>query len=150
MHLEGYRVRLHYHGLEGLSQIGFKKCQDRLADLFPTADELVLSVKAYYYRLDESAAILYELSEARFGIVENDRVLELAVPDPRGEYTGLIFDVLALEAEEARMMMDDLEQTCGFIRARLRDALNIMEMSEDDYLRRLRDSLRLLAHHLRR
>ena len=150
MRLDSYGIRLRYHGLEGLSQIGFKKYEDRLADLFPTADELVLSVKAYFYRLDESAAILYELSEARFGIVENDRLLELAVSNPRGEYTGLILDVLALEAQEARMMMDDLEQTCGFIRSRFRDALNIMEMSEDDYLRRLRDSLRLLAHQLRR
>ncbi|MCX5643469.1 MAG: hypothetical protein NTZ17_02115 [Phycisphaerae bacterium] len=47
-------------------------------------------------------------------------------------------------------MADDIEKTCGFVRARLRDALGIMEMSEDDYMQRLKDSMRLLANALRR
>jgi hypothetical protein len=149
IHLDDYRIRIQYKGLEGLSQIGFKKQEARIEDLFPTADELVLSMKAYFLRLGESAAILYEVPNARFGIVENNRILELAVPNPIGEYQGLIVDVLARDIEEAKGMMDDIEETCGFVRARLRDALGIMEMSQDDYIQRLRDSARLLANQLR-
>lgn len=149
IHLDDYKIRIQYKGLEGLSQIGFKKQDARLEDLFPTADELVLSMKAYFLRLDEAAAILYEVPGARFGIVESNRVLELAVPNPRGEYLGLILDVLALDIEGAKMMMDDIEKTCGFVRARLRDALGIMEMSQDDYVQRRRDSARLMANQLR-
>lgn len=121
-----------------------------MGDLFPTADELVLSTRAYFQRLDESASILYEVPDARFGIVENNRLLELAVPNPRGDYIGLVIDVLALDIGDAKMMMDDIETTCGFVRARLRDAMGIMGMSEADYIRRLRDSVRLLANELRR
>jgi hypothetical protein len=148
--LDHYRIRVRYKGLEGLSEIGFKRQDALLGDLFPTADELVLSMKGYFHRLDESASIMYEVPDARFGVVENDRLLELAVPSPRGDYMGLIIDVLALDFGDAKMMMDDIENTCGFVRARLRDALGIMETSEDDYLRRLRDSMRLLANELRR
>jgi hypothetical protein len=150
VHLDDYRIRVRYKGLEGLSQIGFKKHEVLLDDLFPTADELVLSTRAYFQKLDEAASLMYEVPNVRFGIVENNRLLELAVPDPRGDYTGLIIDVLARDLSNATMMMDDIEKTCGFVRARLRDALGIMEMSEDDYMRRLRDSMRLLANELRR
>ena len=150
VHLDGYRIRVRYKGLEGLSQIGFKKQDARLEDLFPTADELVLSTKAYFHKLDESAALMYEVPNVRFGVVENNGILELAVPNPRGDYVGLIIDVLALDVTDTQMMMDDIERTCGFVRAKLRDAIGIMEMSEDDYVQRLRDSMRLLANELRR
>jgi hypothetical protein len=147
-HLEGYRIKTRYKGLDGLSEIGFKKHEVRLEDLFPTADEVILSMKAYFQRLDEAAALMYEVPDARFGVVDNNGVLELAVPDPRGEYTGLIIDVLALDVTDAQMMMTDIERSCGFVRASLRDALGIMEMSQSDYVRRLRDSMRLLANAL--
>jgi len=147
--LDGYRIRVGYKGLEGLSEIGFKRYDVRLEDLFPTADELILSMKAYFHRLDEAAALMYEVPGTRFGVVENQGLLELAVPDPRGDYTGLVIDVLALDVTDTQMMLVDLEKTCGFVRARFRDAFNIMAMSEDDYVRRLRDSMRLLANSLR-
>ncbi len=147
-HLDGYRIKTRYKGLDGLSEIGFKKHEVRLDDLFPTADELVLSMKAYFYRLDEAAALMYEVPDARFGVVDNDGLLELAVSDPRGDYTGLIVDVLALDVTDAQMMMSDIERTCGFVKANFRDALGIMTMSQSDYVRRLRDSMRLLANAL--
>jgi hypothetical protein len=150
IHPDDYRIRIQYKGLEGLSQIGFKKDKPLLEDLFPTADEMVLSMKAYFLRLDESAAIVYEVPGTKFGIVENNRVLELAVPNPIGEYQGLILDVLAFNIEEAKRMMDDIEETCEFVQAKVGDALGIMEMSQDDYVQRLRDSVRLLANQLRR
>jgi hypothetical protein len=146
--LDGYRIRVHYKGLEGLSEIGFKKHEVRLDDLFPTADELVLSMKAYFQRLDEAAALMYEVPDARFGVVENKGRLELAVPDPRGDYTGLIVDVLALDVTDAHMMIGDIEKTCGFVKAKFRDALGIMAMPQSDYVRRLKDSMRLLANSL--
>lgn len=149
MDLDGYRTRVRYKGLEGLSEIGFKRYDVRLEDLFPTADELILSMKAYFQRLDEAAALMYEVPEARFGVVENNRTLELAVPDPRGDYTGLVIDVLALDVTDTHLMLADIEQTCGFVRAKFRDALDIMAMSQDDYMRRLKDSMRLLANSLR-
>jgi hypothetical protein len=148
--LDGYRMQVRYKGLEGLSQIGFKRYEVRLEELFPTDDQLILSTKACFHRLDAAAALLYEVPEARFGVVEDNRRLEMAVPARRGDYTGLIVDVLALDPTDALMMIHDLEQTCGFVRTRFRDALGIMEMSEDDYVRRLRDSMRLLASELRR
>ncbi len=147
-HLDGYRIKTRYKGLDGLSEIGFKKHEVRLADLFPTADEVILSMKAYFQRLDEAAALMYEVPDARFGVVDNNGILELAVPDPRGDYTGLIIDVLALDFTDAQMMMSDIEKTCGFVRASLGDALSIMGMSKSDYVRRLRDSMRLLANSL--
>ncbi len=147
--LDGYRIRVRHKGLEGLSEIGFRRHSVRLDDLFPTADELILSMKAYFHRLDQAAALMYEVPDARFGIVENHRLLELAVSDPRGDYTGLIIDVLALDFTDAKMMLHDIENTCGFVKAGFHDALGIMEMSEDDYMRRLRDSMRLLANSLR-
>lgn len=150
MDLDGYRLKVHYKGMEGLSEIGFKKHEVRLEDLFPTADELILSMKAYFQRLDEAAVLMYEVPDARFGVVENDGLLELAVPDPRGDYTGLIIDVLALDVTDAQMMMSDIERTCGFVKAKFRDALGIMTMSQSDYVRRLRDSVRLLANSLHR
>ena len=149
MDLDGYRTRVRYKGLEGLSEIGFKRYDVRLEDLFPTADEVILSMKAYFQRLDEAAALMYEVPDARFGVVENKGLLELAVPDARGEYTGMIIDVLALDVTDTHLMLDDIEKTCGFIQARFRDALGIMTMSQSDYVRRLRDSMRLLANALR-
>jgi hypothetical protein len=147
-HLDGYRIKTRYKGLEGLSEIGFKKYEVRLEDLFPTADEVILSMKAYFHRLDEAAALMYEVPDARFGVVENNGILELAVPDTRGDYTGLIVDVLALDVTDAQMMMGDIEKTCGFVRAKFSDALGIMAMSQSEYVRRLRDSMRLLANSL--
>ncbi len=149
-HLDGYRLKVRYKGLDGLSEIGFKKHSVRLEDLFPTADELVLSMKAYFHRLDEAAALMYEVPDARFGVVDNQGLLELAVPDPRGDYTGIIIDVLALDFTDAQMMMGDIERTCGFVKAGFRDALGIMSMSQSDYVRRLKDSMRLLANSLHR
>jgi hypothetical protein len=148
--LDDYRITLRYHGWEGLSQVGFKRYDARLNDLFPTADEVVLSMKAYFQRLDEAAALMYEVPGTRFGIVENEGLLELAVPDPRGDYSGVIIDILARDLSDARLMMADIEEACGFVRARVRDALGIMDMTADDYQRRLQDSLRLLANELRR
>ena len=148
--LDNYRITLRYHGLEGLSQIGFKRHNVRLDELFPTADEVVLSMKAYFHRLDEAAALMYEVPTTRFGIVASDRRLELAVPDPRGDYTGVIIDVLAQDLSNAHRMMADIEESCDFVRAKTREALDIMEMSADDYQRRLRDSLRLLTNELHR
>ncbi len=148
MDLDGYRTRVRYKGLEGLSEIGFKRYDVRLEDLFPTADELILSMKAYFHRLDEAAALMYEVPGTRFGVVENKGLLELAVPDVRGDYTGLVIDVLALDVTDTHLMLDDIEKTCGFVRAKFRDAFGIMAMSEDDYMRRLRDSMRLLANSL--
>jgi len=148
-HLGGYRLKVRYKGLDGLSEIGFKRHEVRLDDLFPTADELVLSMKAYFHRLDEAAALMYEVPDARFGVVEDEGLLELAVSDARGDYTGLIVDVLALDVTDAQMMMSDIERTCGFVKAKFRDALGIMGMSQNDYVRRLKDSMRLLSNSLR-
>jgi len=141
-------MRVRYKGLEGLSEVGFKKRETRLADLFPTADEIVLSIAGCFYRLGESAAVISEVPEQRFEVVETNRVLDLAMPDPKGDYVGLIIDVLARDAANAEMMMADVEGTCGFVRARLREALGIMDISEAEDLQRLRDSLRLIATEL--
>ena len=146
--LDRYRMRVLYKGLEGLSEVGFKKRETHLADLFPTADEIVLSIAGCYYRLGNAAAVISEVPEQRFGVVETNRVLDLALPDPKGDYVGLIIDVLARDATNAATMMADIEQTCGFVRARLREALGIMEISEEEDLQRLRDSLRLIATEL--
>ncbi len=70
LHLDRYRMRIRYRGLDGLSEIGFKKQEVMLEDLFPTADRLVLSMKAYFQRLEGAASILYEIPESRFGVVE--------------------------------------------------------------------------------
>jgi len=150
VHLDGYRVRVHYHGLEGLSEIGFRLRQVQLDELFPTADELIVSTKAYLQRLDETAALVYEVPDVRFGIAASNGLLELAVADHQGEYTGLIIDVLAPDTAKAHLMMDDIEKTCGLIRAKFADALGIMVMSEDEYVQRLRDSLRILSQELHR
>jgi hypothetical protein len=150
VHLDGYRIRVHYQGLEGLSEIGFKMRRVRLDELFPSTDELILSMKAYSQRLDQSASLLYEVPDARFGVAESNGRLELAVPDHQGDYTGLIIDVLAPDTTKAHMMIGGLERTCGFVRAKFSDALGIMEMSEADYMRRLKDSMRLLSGELRR
>jgi hypothetical protein len=149
-HLDDYRIKVRYQDLEGVSQIGFKRHEVRLDDLFSTADELILSTKAYRHRRDKSAALLYEVPDVRFGVAENNGLLELAVPDSRGDYTGLIIDVLAVDLGNATMMLDDIERTCGCVRARLRDALGIMQISQDDYMQRLKDSMRVLANALRR
>ena len=149
-HLDGYTIRAQYKGLQGLSRIGFKKQQVLLDDLFPTADEIVLSMQACFHRLDESASIMYEIPDKRFTVVEDNRLLDLAVPDPRGDYVGFIVDVLALDIREAKMMMADIESTCGLVKARIREAMEIMEISEADYMRRLRESMRFMASQLRR
>jgi hypothetical protein len=150
VHLDGYRIRVHYQGREGLSEIGFKRRCVRLNELFPSADELIVATKAYFQRWEEAAALLYEVPEVRFGVVESNRLLELAVADHQGDYTGLIIDVLAPDTTKAHLRMNDLENTCGFVRAKFSDALGIMEMSEDEYMQRLKDNMRLLSHELRR
>jgi len=147
-HLDHYRMRVRYKGLEGLSEIGFKKRETLLADLFPTADEIVLSIAGCFYRLDEAAAVISEVPEQRFEVVETDRVLELAMPDPKGDYVGLIVDVLARDIRDAEAMMADIEATCGFVRTRRGEALRIMELPEDEDLQRLKDSLKLIATEL--
>jgi hypothetical protein len=147
--LDRYRLKIQYKGLEGFSEIGFKKHETLLADLFPTADELILAMKAYFHKLDQSASLIYEVPDMRFDVVDDNHVLELAVPNPHGESMGVIIDVLALDIRNAHLMMADIETTCGFVRARLRDAMGIMEITEDDYLQRLKDSMRLLATELR-
>ncbi|MEN6334750.1 MAG: hypothetical protein ABFE01_10850 [Phycisphaerales bacterium] len=148
--LNRYRLKIQYHGLEGYSEIGFKKRKAVLDDLFPAADELILSMKAYFLKLGQAAAIIYEVPDLSFDVVESDRILELAVPNPHGESMGVVIDVLAADIQNARMMLNDIETTCGFVRAKLRDALQVMEMSEDDYVQRLKDSMNLMANELHR
>jgi hypothetical protein len=141
-------MTVRYKGLEGLSEIGFKKRQTLVPDLFPTADELILSMKAYFHRLDGSAAIIYEVPEMRFNVAEDQGLLELAVPTAQGEYVGVIIDILARHMGDAELMMEDIETSCGLVRARFGDALGIMEISEQEYIRRLGDSMKLLANEL--
>ena len=146
--LDRYRMRVRYKGLEGLSEIGFKKREALLADLFPTADEIVLSIAGCFYRLDDAAAVVCEIPEQRFEVVETDRILDLAMPDPKGDYVGLAIDILARDARNAELMLADIEGTCHFVRARRREALGIMEISETEDLQRLRDGMRLMATEL--
>lgn len=148
--LDRYRMGVAYRGLHGLSEMGFKKRETLLGDLFPTADEVVLSLAGYFWKLDEAGAVIYEVPDLRFEVVAEGGVLELALANPSGDYTGLIIDVLALDGKDAQMMMEDIETACGFVKAKLRDAMRVMEMSEDDCLERLRDSMRLLANELPR
>lgn len=143
-------MRVSYKGLEGLAEIGFKKREALLADLFPTADEIVLSIAGCFYRLGQAAAIISEIPEQRFEVVETDRVLELALPDPKGDYVGLTIDVLACDMPNAESMLADVEATCGFVRARSREALGIMEITETDYFQWLKDNLRLMVTELKR
>ena len=148
--LDRYRMTVGYKGLHGVSEIGFKKRSIALSEVFPTADEVVLSIAGVYWRVGEAAAIVYELPDLRFEVVETDRRLDLAVPDPQGDYCGLIIDILACDAEQLKAMVEDVERACGFVRSKLRQAMQVMEISEPDYLGRLRDSLHLLAHKLGR
>ena len=150
VNLDRYRMGVAYKGLHGLSAMGFKKRETRLGDLFPTADEVILSLAGYFWKLDEAAAVIYEVPDLRFEVVADGRVLELALANPSGDYTGLILDVLARESKDAEMMMEDLETACGFVKAKLRDGMRVMEISEDDYIERLRESMKLLASELPR
>lgn len=147
--LDRYSLKIQYRGLEGFSRIGFMNRKPPLGDLFPTADELILAMKAYFQKLDQSASIIYEVPEMRFDVADENRILELAVPNPHGESMGVIIDVLARDIRNAQLMMEDIETTCGFVRTKLREAMGIMEMTQDDYIQRLRDSMRLLANELR-
>lgn len=148
--LDRYRMMVGYKGFHGVSEIGFKKREVVLSEVFPTADEIVLSISGIYWHVGEAAAVVYELSDLRFEVVETDRRLDLAVPDPQGDYCGMIIDVLASDVGQVKAMMADVETACGFVRSKLDQAMRIMEISEPDYLERLRDSLRLLAHELGR
>ena len=150
VNLDHHRMRVIYKGLEGLSEMGFKERRTRLADLFPTADEVVLSMTGCFLKLDRAAAVIYEVPDKRFGLAVTDGLLDMAVEDPKGDYTALIVDILAADRENAEMMRQDIEGACGFVSARLRDALTIMEISEADHMQRLKDSLRLLAAALRK
>ena len=148
--LDRYRMSVRYKGLLGVSEIGFKARKVALSQVFPTADEIVLSIAGVYWRVDEAAAIVYERSDLRFEVVETDRRLDLAVDDPQGDYCGVIIDILACDGEQLRAMLADVEAACGFVRSKLGEAMRIMEISEPEYVERLRDSLRLLAHELGR
>jgi len=143
--LDRYRMKMHYKGFEGLSEIGFKKRDILLGELFPTADEVVLSIAGCLCRLENSAVLIYEVPSLRFEVVETDHVLQLAMEDPKGDYVGLIIDVLARDASGAEAMMVDIETTCSFVRAHLADAMRVTMIPESDYLQRMHDSLRLLA-----
>jgi len=148
--LDRYRMGVAYKGLHGLSEMGFKKREVRLDDVFPTADEVVLALAGYFWKVDEAAAVICEVPDLRFEVVAEGGVLELALANPSGDYTAVIIDVLALDGEEARMMAEDVETAVGFVKAKLRDALRVTEISEDDCIERLRDSMKLLANELRR
>jgi len=148
MDLNRYRIKVGYKGFEGLSEIGFKERKVLLEDLFPTADKVLLSMKGYFHKLGDSASIIYEVPNVRFDVVETDRLLELAMENPRGDSVGIIVDILACDSADAQMMMDDIETACGFVKATFRDAMGIMEMSEEDYMERLKYSMRLLANEL--
>jgi hypothetical protein len=148
--LDRYRMSVRYREMYGLSAMGFKPRETPLADLFPTADEVMLSMTACFWRLDESAALMYEVPGQRFEVVAEDRQLELALPNPNGEFVALIVDVLAHDGQEAQIMLEDIETTCEFVPAKLRDALAITEIPEDEYLDRLKESMRLLANELSR
>ncbi len=150
MDLGRYRMSVRYKGLLGVSEIGFKARKVSLSEVFPTADEIVLSIAGVYWRVGEAAAIVYERSDLRFDVVETDRRLELAVGDPKGEYCGVILDILACDEGQLKGMLADVESACGFVRSKLGEAMRIMEISEPEYVERLRDSLRLLAHELGR
>jgi len=150
VNLDCYTIKAQYKGLVALSEVGFKKKEIMLGDLFPTADEIVLSMEGCFHRLQESASVMYEITSKRFSVVEDNGLFEMAVPDKRGDYTAFIIDVLAVDSREAKMMLDDIKKTCGFVRARVRDAIEIMEMSEHDYIRRMRDSMKFMASQLHR
>jgi len=105
-------------------------------------------MKGYFHKLGDSASIIYEVPNVRFDVVETDRLLELAMENPRGDSVGIIVDILACDSADAQMMMDDIETACGFVKATFRDAMGIMEMSEEDYMERLKYSMRLLANEL--
>ena len=148
--LDRYRMGVAYKGLHGLSAMGFKKREVHLEDVFPTADEVVLAMAGYFWKVDEAAAVIYEVPDLRFEVVAEGGVLELALANPSGDYTAVIIDVLARDNEEARMMAEDIETAMGLVKAKLRDALRVTEISEDECIERLRDSMKLLASQLRR
>lgn len=145
-----YRLKIQYKGLEGYSEIGFKQHGASLADLFPTADELILSTKAYFHKLGESAALIYEVPELVFEVVDSNHILELALPNPHGDFAALIIDILASDLANARLMMEDIETSCGFVKTKARDALQVTEITEEDFIQRLKDSMKLLANELHR
>lgn len=145
-----YRMRVKYKDFAGLSGCGFRNRATRLEDLFPTADEVVLAMKGCFHKLGGSASIIYEVPGMRFDVAESDRVLELAVPNPKGDYVGVIIDVLALDVHHAHGMMDDIEASCQIVPAKLSEVMGILEMSQEDYIQRLRDSVRFLTTELHR
>ena len=148
--LDRYRMGVAYKGFHGLSEMGFKKREVRLDDVFPTADEVVLALAGYFWKVDGAAAVIYEVPDLRFEVVAEGGVLDLALANPNGDYTAVIIDVLARDNEEARMMAEDIETAMGLVKAKLRDALRVTEISEDECIERLRDSMKLLANQLRR
>jgi hypothetical protein len=115
-HLDGYRIKTRYKGLDGFSEIGFKKHEVRLDDLFPTADELVLSMKAYFYRLDEAAAA--PCMRSRCPVWRSRTAGFWSWRCRTRGLRRLIVDVLALMSP-MQMMMSDIEKTCGFVRPSL-------------------------------
>jgi hypothetical protein len=147
--LDRYRLKIQYQGLEGFSLIGFMNRKPPLADLFPTADGMILAMKAYFQKLDQSASIIYEVPDMRFDVADENHILELAVPNPRGDSIGVIIDILAQDLDAAHLMMQDIETACRFVKSRFREGMGIMEITEPDYIQRLRDSMKLLAEELR-
>lgn len=121
-----------------------------MSELFPTADEIVLAMEGCFQRVGPSATVIYEFPDFRFDVADSDHVLDLAVADPKGHYVAVIVDVLAFDIESADRMMNDIEETCQIVRAKLSEVIGIVESSEADYMRRLRDSMELLASELRK
>ena len=144
------RMRVTYKGLDGLSACGFRSREVPLGELFPTADEVVLTMAGCFHKLGEAATVIYEVPDKRFDVASTDGVLDLAVSNPKGDHIGVIIDVLALDIHAAEGMMDDVTETCEIVPIKLSDAMGIMDIEEEDYLDRLRDSMRLLHTELRR
>ena len=91
------------------------KRKTSMGDLFPTADEVVLAMRGYFQKLGESASMIYEVPDMRFDVVDEGQVLELAMPNPKGDYIGVIVDVLGLfhgkcDVEQFRRQSHALEQ----------------------------------------
>jgi hypothetical protein len=148
-YLDHQRLRVRYGGLFGLSASGFRRRNPGIAELFPTADEVMLTLEGYYHKVGGSACILYEVPEMRFDVAEEGGELELALPNPKGGFVAVIIDVLASAPHEAETMLDDLFDTCGVVRAKPASVTAIVGLSPDDYMQRLKASMHFLATKLR-
>ncbi len=147
---ERYRLRVKYDGFKGLSGCGFRKRQPPLSELFPTSDEIVLGMRGCLHKVARAASIIYEVPDLRFDVVDANHVLELAVPDSKGQYFAMIVDVLAQDFDGAKRMLNDIEVACRIVRAKHSEVIGITESSKDDTLERLKESMELLAAELRK